>query len=155
SSLLDALPSWLTLRGGSAIMVCPGSVVEITKVDSRGTRPITATGELSLAAGTVLVDTATSSQVFEPAQVSVQTLRRGVVNRGEAWYAVDPLGVRVGLGEVTTGGTPVPPSQDPVDCGDGRPVERPTAPSTVAPSPSATPGPTPTPTPTPPPTAAP
>src|SRR5690606_32408980 len=44
----------LTLRGGSAILLCPGSVVEITRVDSRGTRPITATGELSLAAGTVL-----------------------------------------------------------------------------------------------------
>lgn len=140
----------LTLRGGSAVLLCPGSVVEVAMMDSAGPRPVRPAGDLALVAGVALVDTASPSQAFVPSTVAVHFGAGQVaVNDGEAWYGVHPAGVRVALGEVTVDGSAVRTGEESLSCGDGVPVERPTGTPSPTPSPaaSATPSASATPTP--------
>jgi putative peptide zinc metalloprotease protein len=115
----------LTLHGGSVVLLCAGSDLTVGPVGSDGVRPIAPAGELHLSAGTVLLDTASPSTVFVPAVLAVHTGGRTVVNRGEAWYAVDRAGARVAVGEVAVDGVPVRPTSAALTCGDGVPVGRP------------------------------
>lgn len=129
----------LTLRGGSAVLLCPGSAVAVGAVDSAGRRPVRPGGDLELVAGAALVDTASPSQAFVPSTLAVHFGAGQVaVNDGEAWYGVNPAGVRVALGEVTVDGATVRAADESLSCGDGVPVERPTG--TPSPSPAPTPG---------------
>jgi putative peptide zinc metalloprotease protein len=144
----------LTLHGGSVVLLCAGSTVTVGPIGSDGVRPVAPAGELDLATGTVLLDTASASAVYVPAALTVHTAGRTVANQGEAWYAVGPPGLRVALGTVALDGAAVRPTGEALTCGDGVPVERPVgssrdrpgaapAPSTLAP-PTAPPTPTPT-----------
>jgi putative peptide zinc metalloprotease protein len=140
----------LTLRGGSVVLLCAGSAVTVGTVGSDGVRPVEPAAELDLAAGTVLLDTASPSAAFVPAALAVHTGGRMVANQGAAWYAVGAPGVRVAAGVVAVDGAAIRPTAATLSCGDGVPVERPVGPprppASGSPAPSIAPGPTPVPT---------
>jgi putative peptide zinc metalloprotease protein len=155
----DRSTGTLTFRGGAVTLLCAGSESDVGPLWSDGARRTSPHGELSVQAGRVLADTASTSASFDPLGLTVRSAGREIENAGEAWFAVAGGGTEVSVGEVTVDDRPSAPTSRPLDCGDGRRIEPPGGTPTDSPTPSdqATPSllPSPTATPTPSPTPGP
>lgn len=144
----------ITYRGGASSILCAGTDVTMGQLFSVG-HPVSPSAELLLHNGLALVDTQSTSPAFADLDATV-TLPGGVAaNQGPAWFAAAPWGIQVSDGRVTYGAALAVPTGEPIGCGDGTVVERPSGDPTPTPSAADTPTPTPspsavlTPTPTP------
>ena len=146
--LRDRSSATLTFRGGSVTVLCAGSGVAVGPLWSEGDRRTVPHGELRLADGRVLVDTASTRSTFRPLELSVEAAGARLTNDGAAWYRVSAGGgSMVSTGTVRVDDQVQPVTDAALDCGDGREVQRPAGP-TEEPSPSDEPSPTDLPSPT-------
>jgi putative peptide zinc metalloprotease protein len=138
----------LTFRGGSTVVLCPGSRARLGDLSATtGRRPIQLTAGLRLDHGRMLADTATPSRSYDPLALTVTSVGQSVVSAGSAWYVVGVGEAKVSSGQVRRGGVPIPTTSAPLTCGDGVPVPRPAGtPAEPTPPPLAVPTPTATPT---------
>jgi putative peptide zinc metalloprotease protein len=132
-------------RGGAASILCAGTYLTVGRLFTIGS-PSSPSANLKLHNGLALMDTKSTSPAFTDLESTV-TLSGGVAaNQGAAWFAVAPWGVQVSEGRVTYGGALEPADGNPIGCGDGTVVERPSGPPSPTPDVTDTPAVTPSPT---------
>jgi putative peptide zinc metalloprotease protein len=124
----------LTFQGGSATLFCAGSSAQIGRLYTDAGRRRVPHGALTLDAGRVLADTASTSGAYQPLELAVARPAGLITNSGAAWYAAEPTGLSVATGRVYVTGTPSLPSGTDLSCGDGVKVEPPAG--SPSPSPS-------------------
>jgi putative peptide zinc metalloprotease protein len=124
----------LTFQGGSATLFCAGSQAQVGKLFTDTARRREPQGAITLEAGRLLADTASTSGAYQPFSLTVSRPAGAVTNNGAAWYAVEPAGLTVATGRVYVAGTPSPPSGTDLSCSDGVKVEPPAG--SPSPSPS-------------------
>jgi len=124
----------LTFQGGSATLFCAGSQAQVGRLYTDASRRRVPHGALSLEAGRLLADTASTSGAYQPLALAVGRPAGVVTNSGASWYAVEPGGLSVATGRVYVGGTPSQPIGTDLSCGDGVKVEPPAG--SPSPSPS-------------------
>jgi putative peptide zinc metalloprotease protein len=155
----------LTFRGGAESLLCAQSAASIGRlVSDEGRRVIQPNGALTLTAGRLLADTASTSRAFHPLRLAVASGGSNAANEGAAQFIVAGGGVDAIAGTVTRDGTALVPSGDSFTCGDGTALRRPGdsspshTPSDIpsdSSSPSESPSPSPSPSDSPSPTAGP
>jgi putative peptide zinc metalloprotease protein len=134
----------LTYRGGASTILCAGTDITMGPLETTGSVPH---ADLTLHAGRALTDTATPSPAFDDLDAAL-TLPGGVAtNQGPAWYAASPFGIDVSAGKITYAGALVEGDGNPIGCGDGTAIRRPSSTPTSTPTPAATPTQAPTATP--------
>ena len=124
----------LTFQGGSATLFCAGSQARVGRLFTEAGRRRVPHGTLSLAAGRLLADTASTSGAYQPLALAISRPAGTVTNSGASWYAVEPAGLSVATGRVYADGTPSQPVGTDLSCGDGVKVEPPAG--SPSPSPS-------------------
>jgi len=124
----------LTFQGGSATLFCAGSQARVGRLFTDAGRRRVPHGALSLEAGRLLADTASTSGAYQPLALAISRPAGTVTNSGASWYAVEPGGLSVATGRVYADGTPSPPVGTDLSCGDGVKVEPPAG--SPSPSPS-------------------
>jgi putative peptide zinc metalloprotease protein len=144
----------LTFRGGGYTILCGGSDVTVGPLASAG-YPVAPSGEVRLDAGTLLADTAATSDAFRPLALSVATGGATLDNAGAARFSAAGGAADVSAGLVSKDSVRLPVTGDDLSCGDGTALA-PAAPSaspsptdplspTALASPSLTPSPSPSP----------
>ncbi|MFI7545899.1 cyclic nucleotide-binding protein [Actinoplanes sp. NPDC049599] len=124
----------LTFQGGSATLFCAGSQAQLGRLYTDAGRQRVPHGALSLEAGRLLADTASTSGAYQPLALAVSRPAGAVTNSGDSWYAVEPAGLTVATGRVYVAGTPSQPTGTDLSCGDGVKVEPPAGSPSPAPS---------------------
>jgi putative peptide zinc metalloprotease protein len=124
----------LTFQGGSATLFCAGSQARVGRLFTDTGRRRVPHGALSLEAGRLLADTASTSGAYQPLTLAISRPAGTVTNSGASWYAVEPAGLSVATGRVYADGTPSQPVGTDLSCGDGVKVEPPAG--SPSPSPS-------------------
>jgi putative peptide zinc metalloprotease protein len=139
----------LTYRGGGASILCAQSETAVGALESTG-HPVQPTAALTVRNGIVLTDAFTKAPAaFAPLAATQDSARGETVNEGTAWFAVAPWGTLVSVGTVRLDGALLPPTEEPLGCGDGEGyVLRPSGIATPEPIPTDTPTPPTTPGPT-------
>jgi putative peptide zinc metalloprotease protein len=144
----------VTYHGGASSVLCATTKVTMGRLVSTGT-PIAPSAAFTLDRGLALMDTRSTSPAFTDLASTVTADAGAATNDGAAWYAVAPWGVQVSAGQVTFGDQQLTGDGNPIGCGDGIVVQRPSGTPTPTPTPTETPTPTPTPSDTPTPTLTP
>jgi hypothetical protein len=129
----------LTYRGGASTILCPDT--DITMGLLRTIRGAIPSADLILHSGRALTDTATPSAAFNDLEAAIALPGGVATNQGPAWYAAGLSGVEVSAGKVAYTGTGAVTEGDanPIGCGDGTVVERPSGPPAPAPTGTALP----------------
>lgn len=124
----------VTFRGDGDALLCPRTKVTIGHLESHGVDPVAPSGDLTVLAGKVVVDTTPKSGDFAALEVAITLVidpgdatvipprppeTAFVENEGLAAFAPSLHQVEVAHGDVRLDGTPVAPSGGPLDCGEG------------------------------------
>ena len=124
----------LTFPGGAVAMLCAGSRFGLGALSVSAGRHQGPRGELTLQAGRVLADTASTSGAYQSLHLIVTRAQGDVVNSGVAWYSVEPTAVTVSTGKVSVGGAAGKATGEQLSCGDGVAVTPPSAGESAEPS---------------------
>ena len=122
-SVHDRSRALLTFRGGGRATLCAASVATLNRVLTTGPEPFEPAADLSLRSGTVILDTESRSEAFEPLFLRVETGGHEVANTGIARFATGGATVAVAKGTVSIDGITVGASTTSLSCGTLRPAD--------------------------------
>ncbi|MFI5494666.1 cyclic nucleotide-binding protein [Actinoplanes sp. NPDC051859] len=127
----DKATGRLLFQGGSTTLLCAGTQADIGTLRTETGRGRVPHGALTVQAGRLIADTASTSGAYQPLQLTVARPGAGdVTNNGVAWFAVSPATIGVSAGRVYDAGTPVMANATSLSCGN----DVPETPASEAPS---------------------